>query len=171
MFHQQSEGLCHSWSPGTELIAQAGGTELPQHGNTKGQCKCTEKAAGPVRAPGVDGTQCQRAAFWTVRALGVKVHGVGGQLSGQCGPWGWKVHGVEGSSLDSAGPWGGRHRASIRAAFWTVWSSCVLSLSPLLCCSFRVSARCGPGCHRDCGGAPWALPLWLHHSQKRPLGK
>ena len=60
--------------------------------------------------------------------------------SGQCGPRGWKVH-------------------SVRGQLWMVRSLCVLSVSPLLWCGSQVSTRYGPGCHRDCGGAPGALPL------------
>lgn len=66
--------------------------------------------------------------------------------SGQCGPRGWKVH-------------------SVRGQFWTVRSLCVLSVSPLLWRGFQVSTRYGPGCHRNCGGAPGLFPLWLHHSE------
>ena len=98
-----------------------------------------------VRAPGMEGTQRQRAAVDSAGPGGGR-YTVSEGSSGQCGPRGWKVH-------------------SVRGQFWTVRSLCVLSVSPLLWRGFQVSTRYGPGCHRNCGGAPGLFPLWLHHSE------
>lgn len=49
------------------------------------------------------------------------------ESSGACmGPGGGRYTVSEGSFLDSAGPGGGRHRASIRAALWTVVFVCAV---------------------------------------------